>query len=262
MKHLIVLLLVAPVLALSMLVFESVPGGACSCGALSDATAFARADAVFVGSVVGYEPPPGPVVSSVAPARWTFEVREVYKGAVARTQEVVSEFAGASCGLEIPKSGAFLVFGTIRSGGPGPAPASGQLYAGLCGGTRAVSEGVLEPGLARPRTMSHHAYALPSDGWKPGDMAMLALTSGEFHAVLTPDGACAWLGSRGGTDLWPAGYKVRFDPTRLLNAKGRVVAREGDVLQVGGGFATAPTGTRCVAEGQTPWHVQSTPVTR
>jgi len=36
---------------------------------------------------------------------------------------------------------------------------------------------------------------LPSDGWQPGDPALLALTMGQFHAVKTSKGPCAWLGS-------------------------------------------------------------------
>jgi len=67
-----------------------------------------------------------------------------------------------------------------------------------------------------------HPVSLPSDGWRPGDPGLLALTTGPFHAVLTAEGACAWLGSIQTPYLWPAGYKVRFDPTELINAQGHV----------------------------------------
>src|SRR4029077_261876 len=128
---------------------------ACSCGGASDARAFADADAVFAGKLVHYEPPPQQrVMSSADPAVWTFRVREVYKGKVTRTQEVVSPVSGATCGLEIPRAGTFLVFGlrAVPAGSVNlwPGPAKGQLFAHLCGGTRDVSAGPLEPGLADP----------------------------------------------------------------------------------------------------------------
>ena len=58
----------------------------------------------------------------------------------------------ALCGLEIPKLGEFLVFATVAGStfGAGVTPAEDQLYAGLCGGTRATSTGLLAPELASP----------------------------------------------------------------------------------------------------------------
>jgi hypothetical protein len=58
------------------------------------------------------------------------------------------------------------------------------------------------------------------------------LTGGPFHAQMTSTGACAWLGgstpsSVSASFLWPPGYRVRFNPTELLDAHGHVVAREG-----------------------------------
>lgn len=118
------------------------PASACDCGGLSDADAFAKADAVFVGEVVDYEPPPqASVMSSTDPARWTFEVSDVYKGEVTSTQTVVSEQSGASCGLEIPKVGEFVVFATTSVFNLQPDP--GEYYAGLCGGTRSTGDGPL-----------------------------------------------------------------------------------------------------------------------
>ena len=60
-----------------------------------------------------------------------------------------------------------------------------------------------------------HAYGLPSDGWKPGQADMEEAFGGPFRAMLTKSGACAWIGSA--TVLWPAGYRVRFHPTELLD---------------------------------------------
>jgi len=119
------------------------PAWGCSCATGSDADAFARAHAVFVGEVVDYGPPPqGDVMSSADPATWTFEVSGVYKGEVTSTQEVVSEVDGASCGLEIPQRGEFVVFAT--KGGFAIESGEGQYYAGLCGGTRSTSAGPLD----------------------------------------------------------------------------------------------------------------------
>ncbi len=100
-----------------------------------------------------------------------------------------------------------------------------------------------------------HSYRLPSNGWKPGTGSMLSRGGGEFHAVLTPTGACAWLGS--GPTTWPAGYRVRFNPTVLINPSGRVIAREGDLLEVGGGYVDMATSTRCVTAGERPFVIQS-----
>ena len=61
---------------------------------------------------------------------------------------------GASCGLEIPKQGEFLVFATKPTSAFGPRPAVGQLYAGLCGGTRSTEEGLLAPEIATPRPLA------------------------------------------------------------------------------------------------------------
>lgn len=118
------------------------PAAACSCGATSDADKFEQSDAVFVGEVVGYEPPPADATSSTAPATWVFAVSEVYKGEVAASQEVVSEVSGASCGLEIPREGDFLVFAT--EDGFQMSVGNDQYYAGLCGGTRSASAAPLD----------------------------------------------------------------------------------------------------------------------
>jgi hypothetical protein len=130
-------------------VVDAEPAAACSCVAFTDADAMARADAVFVGRVAGYAgPQQGGTWSSADPALWRFAVSHVYKGEVRAIQDIVSEVSGASCGLEIPKIGEFLVFATVEGSGFGPAPAKGQLYAGRCGGTRSTSEGLLAPELA------------------------------------------------------------------------------------------------------------------
>lgn len=143
-------LLVVGALSVSMTVVDAAPAAACSCVTSTDREAFRRADAVFVGAVTDYQAPTE-ARSSVAPAVWTFAVDQVLKGEVTRSQQIVSEVSGVSCGLEIAGRGEFLVFATVRTYEPSPAPRAGQYYAGLCGGTRAVEAGGLEPGLARSR---------------------------------------------------------------------------------------------------------------
>lgn len=129
---------VAAVLAAVVLTFGpgAQPASACSCMAQSDAEHFAQADVVFRGTLIGYQPPPpSPVMFSGAPATWTFSVSEVYKGDAAPTQPVISAVDGATCGLEIPHQGEYVVFA-------GRAP-EGHLHASLCGGTRSTAAGPL-----------------------------------------------------------------------------------------------------------------------
>jgi hypothetical protein len=103
---------------------------------------------------------------------------------------------------------------------------------------------------------SSHKVALPSDGWKPGMPQELALFAGPFHALKTPNGACAWLGSTRHSFLWPVGYSVRFGPTELVSPTGRIVARASRVLVVGGGFTDMQTNRSCVVPGKQTWAVQ------
>jgi hypothetical protein len=118
------------------------PAYACSCAGGTDADAFASADAVFVGEALERRDPLG-AVSSAEAATYVFEVSTVYKGDVRRKQAVLTPVSGASCGLEIPGEGTFVVFanraeasGLLDNAAPGP----GDLMANLCGGTRAVDE--------------------------------------------------------------------------------------------------------------------------
>jgi hypothetical protein len=94
------------------------------------------------------------------------------------------------------------------------------------------------------------SYPLPSDGWKPGQSAMEAISSAPFHALLTRSGACTPDGSV--SYLWPAGYRVRFHPTVLLDPAGKVVARQGQYITVGGGIvgtASWPSAAHCYKGG-------------
>jgi hypothetical protein len=119
---------------------DAPPAGACSCIASTDAGAFERAHAVFVGTVAHYDAPEMPTATT-DPAVWTFSVSRVYKGKVLAAQTVSSAVSGASCGLEIPHKGEYLVFAESDGGS--------SLQANLCGGTRSTAEGALDPALAR-----------------------------------------------------------------------------------------------------------------
>lgn len=94
------------------------------------------------------------------------------------------------------------------------------------------------------------SYPLPSDGWGPGRGAMEAMSSSRFHATLTRSGACTSDGAI--SYLWPAGYRVRFHPTVLLDPRGKIVAHEGQYITVGGGIvgtASWPSAARCYKGG-------------
>ncbi|GAA0605089.1 hypothetical protein GCM10009547_03770 [Sporichthya brevicatena] len=85
---------------------------ACSCAPSTDAEAFARASAVFTGTLVSRDLPNGGnrTQSSIDPAIHTFAVDRVYKGTITDPQRVVSYAEGASCGLELRGPGPFVVF--------------------------------------------------------------------------------------------------------------------------------------------------------
>jgi hypothetical protein len=113
------------------------PASACSCVGLTDAQAFDRADAVFVGTLESRTVEDR--TTSFAPAVHTFAVSEVRKGTALPRQEVVSAASGASCGLELSGNGPFLVTARSTWGGYEPRPGPGQLVTGLCDGTRALT---------------------------------------------------------------------------------------------------------------------------
>jgi hypothetical protein len=116
------------------------PAGACSCAVGTDQQAFDRADAVFTATLTKMEDPDSG--RSTAPRVYTFAVDDVLKGEVAPQQTVRSEQSGASCGLEIAGAGPFIVFAVASVHGSSDIElGAGELYAGLCGGTRAISVG-------------------------------------------------------------------------------------------------------------------------
>lgn len=119
---------------------------ACSCAPSSDEELIAWAGTVFVGRVLGVDEGGGSPSSSANELVWTFEVSEVYKGAVRRTQQVVS--VADSCALALVADRTYLVFTDPDPTNPGAART--QLRASLCGGTRSGTDGSLGATIATP----------------------------------------------------------------------------------------------------------------
>ena len=130
----------------------------------------------------------------------------------------------------------------------------------ICGAVLGALAGCGTPmRLGVSQTDLHRSYPLPSDGWQPGDTSLLALAGGAFHATLTSTGACAWIGGGTTAFLWPAGYTVRFDPTVLIDPTGKIVATEGETIDLAGGQIPASSPGRCARPGQPVWSVMSSP---
>lgn len=159
------------------------PAYACSCGAFSDQEAFSRADTVFVGDLADYEAPESPK-SSIDPALWTFAVTDVYKGEVNERQIVVSAVDGASCGLELPHVGRFLVFARREPQAFEIAVDGGPLYSALCDGTRSVAERAVPDSFGAPRPVNAVApIAPPSTEQNERDRAVWPYVAGAFVLV-------------------------------------------------------------------------------
>jgi len=110
-----------------------------------------------------------------------------------------------------------------------------------------------------PPPTGSQIYPLPSDGWKPGDISLTALTGGPFHAARRDGQVCAWLGDAFRPMLWPAGYQVRLDPVELIAPDGTVVAREGEKVDAGGGGDVAKAGTPCARPGEWTFSIMGPP---
>ena len=125
-------LLLAGVLgALSLVVLGAAPSFACSCAMAGTEQYVDGADAVFTGTVTDKEPPPQrPVMSSMDPVTYTFDVERAFKGDLSDPLPVLSASSGASCGLEGVRVGQrYVVFASESKRG------DHDLWASLCGGT-------------------------------------------------------------------------------------------------------------------------------
>lgn len=86
---------------------------------------------------------------------------------------------------------------------------------------------------APPASEVNETIALPTHGSDEGPLeALQARVEGDRGT------GCVYLVSEGVpriAALWPPGYQAAFDPLRILDADGKVVAREGVALEIGGG---------------------------
>jgi hypothetical protein len=133
-----------------LLVMTAGPAAACSCAIVrSEAERIARADAVFVGELIGSRVDPSATprdtqrIPYAAPVVLTFKVSRVYKGAVGERQEIVTPGGGgAGCGgfgSGLRGTGPFLVF-AFNSAGAMYRLGPGQYASSLCSGSRALAD--------------------------------------------------------------------------------------------------------------------------
>ena len=103
---------------------------------------------------------------------------------------------------------------------------------------------------------SRKSVALPTSSWAPGQPGRLAQLEGVVEGGA--DTGCVWIraASKKVRIVWPRGYAARFNPLEILDGSGRVVARGGDRVRLGGGFAP-PKDSHCtLGDGEAFW-VQS-----
>lgn len=171
--------LVVVVLASALLVFGTArTAHACSCATPDDASAFAAADAVFVGRLVDTKVADGASWTSTDPKRWIFAVDGVYRGEVFARQSIVSARDGASCGLELSGPGPFLVYARAKGDGLTSGAVPGEYHANLCGGSRSVADA---------------ATALSASIATPSPPKAGASPAGTFPAA-SSDASRSWIG--------------------------------------------------------------------
>lgn len=142
--------LTVAVMAGGLLLVTAGPAAACSCAVVrSEAERMARADAVFVGELVGSRVDPSAApretrrIPYPAPVVLTFKVSRVHKGAVSERQEIVTPGGGgAGCGgfgIGLRGTGPFMVF-AFNSAGDMYRLQPGQYASNLCSGSRALTD--------------------------------------------------------------------------------------------------------------------------
>lgn len=136
---------------------------ACSCVGFTDGEAFAASDTVFTGVLLEIQTPPGDSYSSTDPERFVFDVEEVYKGKAFARQSVVTARESGSCGLELEGSGPFVVFARVETDGIVGGAAEGEVYSGLCSGTRALSGRAVPTGFGEGRAPTSQSPTAADD---------------------------------------------------------------------------------------------------
>jgi hypothetical protein len=100
-------------------------------------------------------------------------------------------------------------------------------------------------------------FAVPTSSWH-GGAAMAALGRGVLRGSAA-EGGCVWLELPNRDSLpvvWPAGSHARFGPIRIYDGSGRVVATEGQLIEVGGGVLPVRD-TRCALGRSEVFNIQS-----
>jgi hypothetical protein len=142
------LALMVAVMAGGLMVMSAGPAAACTCAMVrSEAERMARADAVFVGELIGSRVDPSASsretrrIPYPAPVVLTFKVSRVYKGAVGERQEIVTPGGGdGGCGgfgIGLRGTGPFRVY-AFDSAGDMYRLGPGQYASNLCSGSRAL----------------------------------------------------------------------------------------------------------------------------
>ena len=147
MRRILTSVFVFAMVATTAVVALATPAGACSCAPpTTEAEAFARADAVFIGSVEQiYDARTG---NSNNPEVVVMRVSDVYKGDVTESQGVITSADGASCGFDFVVDEVYVVFAATTD-----RTDEGFYESALCDGTRLLGDDTPEldvtPGLPR-----------------------------------------------------------------------------------------------------------------
>jgi hypothetical protein len=118
-----------------------------------------------------------------------------------------------------------------------------------------------DAGLEGPTGPGHAIATRPP--MDEGDAAPAGGTEGSLRVEIGDSGAaCMWLETRdpSNTNLarslrWPDGYALHSDPWRILDERGRIVARTGDIVHLGGATWAPSEDEVCV--GHRGWSVHS-----
>lgn len=106
---------------------------------------------------------------------------------------------------------------------------------------------------------SPRLVTVPTSSWRPGDPALEALVTGSLQSEYKGNQYCVWLSFRSSriSIIWPKGYHVRLNPLELLNSHSAVVAKGGERIRSGGGFAPAKPSGQCMLGHKEAFYVMS-----
>jgi hypothetical protein len=103
-------------------------------------------------------------------------------------------------------------------------------------------------------------YKVPTH---PGYTGHLALAIGTLAAGTYRGHWCVWLGAGPGSRrepiVWPAGFRARRHPLELVDSRGKVVARGGERIKIGGGSMPVSHGP-CMLGQKEPFYADGYPI--